>query len=642
MDTKADDNEKSFPEAGTLLRELADLRHALDESTIVAVTDQKGIITYVNERFCRVSQYSREELIGNTHQKINSGHHPGEFFREMWRTIANGKTWRGEIRNRAKDGSFYWVDTTIVPFLNESGKPYQYIAIRHDITSRREAEERNRQQATLLERTRDAIIVCDLDFRVIYWNRGAENTYGKTAEEILGKHIREVILGGDTRVFEDISNALAAKGDWQKEMINTGGGGRPITVISRWTLVRSDGGKPDYYLILNSDVTELKQTEEHLLRAQRLESIGTLAGGMAHDLNNILSPILMAAEMLKTDEDVRGKGEPWLSIIEENTRRGADLIRQVLTFARGVKGDRISVQLKHLVKELVKVLKETFPKQIEISYNIETGLPTVSADPTQIHQVLMNLAVNARDAMPAGGTMNFDVRRTKVDKDDPAVSFAAEPGEYVVAIVEDSGSGMEKEVVARIFDPFYTTKDTGKGTGLGLATALSIVRSHGGFIDVFSEPGKGSRFAVYIPAEGDGRDESRSEKGAHYPAGNGETILVVDDEEKILNVTSATLERFGYRVITARNGLAAVEAFSSDPDGIAAIVTDIAMPQMNGELAIRKFREIDPRVKIIAASGLASELDLEGPPVAAFLPKPFSAEVLLSTLAEVLSGTGTV
>jgi two-component system cell cycle sensor histidine kinase/response regulator CckA len=251
----------------------------------------------------------------------------------------------------------------------------------------------------------------------------------------------------------------------------------------------------------------------------------------------------------------------------------------------------------------------------------------------------MNLAVNARDAMPGGGTLSFDVRRITVDDSFPHFNIDASPGRYIVVSIEDTGFGMEKDTVDRIFDPFFTTKATGQGTGLGLSTSISIVRSHGGFINVYSEPGRGSRFSVYVPAEEGGIEEGDGDVATDYPKGIGEQILVVDDEEKILSVTRATLEKFGYRVLTARNGSEAVETFTEYKGRIDAVLTDMAMPLMDGETAIREIRRIDPSAKIIAASGLASDFasDPGSPGVEAFLSKPFTAEVLLKTIAEVLA-----
>lgn len=622
------------------LKELSDIKHALDEAAIVAITDQTGKITYVNDKFCEISKYSREELLGQDHRIINSSYHPKEFIRNIWTTIASGKVWRGELRNRAKDGSIYWVDTTIVPFLNDQGKPYQYVAIRSDITERKFAEERIRQQASLLDKAQDAILVCDLNFKILYWNKGAERIYGWRAEEVLGREVCDVLCGGDRAELSKAREVLSRSDEWSADARHVSRVGKPLVAESRWTLVRNEQEQPDYYLILNTDITEQKRTEEQLLRAQRMESIGTLAGGIAHDLNNILSPILMAVDMLQMNA-TDAESERWLEMARENAERGAAMVSQVLTFARGVEGERVSVQVKHIIKDLIKVLSETFPKLISVKHEIEPELFLVSADPTQIHQVLMNLSINARDAMPAGGVLTVTAQNIAFDENYARMNIDAKPGKYILISVKDTGSGMPPEVKERIFDPFFTTKEVGKGTGLGLSTALTIVKSHGGFINVYSEPGRGTQFTIYLPAIEADQSAKEDKKGAAYPKGNGELVLVVDDEQNILQITSATLRKFGYQTLTAADGTEALALYAQRGAEIRLVITDMAMPFMDGAATIRALRKLNPTLPVIAASGLTTSeqtAEISNQNVNAFLQKPYTAEKLLTTVAAVLSG----
>ena len=622
-----------------LLKELTDLEHALDESAIVATTDQSGRITYVNDKFCEISKYSREELIGEDHRIINSGYHPKEFIRSIWTTIANGKAWHGELRNRAKDGAIYWVDTTIVPFVDDSGKPFQYTAIRYEITERKLGEERIRQQAELLNKTQDAIIVCELNFRIIYWNKGAEKMYGWGLQEVLGRDISEIIYPDGRAGLYRINSEFEATGEWGGEVKRLSKDGGEIMVKSRWTLVGGEHGQPDYILIINTDVTEQKRSQEHLLRAQRMESIGTLAGGIAHDLNNILSPILMSVEMLQLNEH-DNETMRWLSVIKENAERGADLVKQVLGFARGMQGERIRVQIKHIIKDLVGVFKETLPKAISLRHEIETGLWTIAADPTQIHQILMNLCINARDAMPSGGVLALTAKNIWLDENYARMNVEAQPGNYLLLVVSDTGIGMTRDVQQRIFDPFFTTKEIGKGTGLGLSTALTIAKSHGGFINVYSEPGKGSKFSIYLPvAEADSSPEIESQV-PFLPRGNGEVILVVDDEENIREITQATLEKFGYQVLTATEGTDGLAIYAQRDCDISVVLTDIAMPYMDGVAMIRALQKLNPQVKTIAMSGLMNPehtAELGDLQVKSVLSKPFTAEGLLVAVRDMVA-----
>lgn len=622
-----------------LLRELTDLKHALDESAIVATTDQRGRITYVNDKFCEISKYSREELIGQDHRIINSGYHPKEFIRKIWTTIANGMVWHGELRNRAKDGSIYWVDTTIVPFVDDNRRPFQYTSIRYEITERKLGEERIRQQAELLNKTQDAVIVCDLNFRIIYWNRGAEIMYGWSVGEVLGRDISDIIYPDGQVELNRINSEFEVAGEWTGEVKRVGKDDREIMVKSRWTLVQGEHGQPDYILIINTDVTEQKRIQDHLLRSQRMESIGTLAGGIAHDLNNILSPILMSVEMLQLNEH-DAETMRWLGVIKENSERGADLVKQVLGFARGMQGERVRIQIKHTVKDLVGVLKETLPKTISLRHEIETSLWAIIADPTQIHQILMNLCINARDAMPSGGILTLTAKNIWLDEHYARVNVEAQPGSYLVVVVSDTGIGMTREVQQRIFDPFFTTKEAGKGTGLGLSTALSIVKSHGGFINVYSEPGKGSKFSIYLPvAEGDSLSEIESQK-TFLPRGSGEVVLVVDDEENIREITQATLEKFGYQVLTAADGTAGLAIYAQRAGDISVILTDIAMPGMDGIAMVRALQTLNPEVKTIAMSGLINHehsAELRDLQVTSVLSKPFTAEDLLVAVKDIVS-----
>lgn len=620
------------------LKDLADIKFALDESAIVAITDQRGIINFVNQKFCEISKFSEAELLGQDHRIINSAYHPKEFIRNLWTTIASGRVWRGEIKNRAKDGSYYWVDTTIVPFLNPEGKPYQYVAIRYDITERKSAEERIHQQAALLDQAQDAILVRDLDHNIEFWNKGAERIYGWSSEEVVGKDVKDVLFT-DQSALDTAKQEVLSHGEWRGDLRQRRRNGEEVIVESRWTLVLDEDGQPKSVLVINTDITEKKRMEAQFLRAQRMESIGTLAGGIAHDLNNVLSPILMAIEMLQLkvkDES----GLQLLEILRSNAERGGAMIRQVLSFARGVEGERVSLQPKHLVKEIVKIMQETLPKSIEIHYQIPDNLWVISADATQVHQVLMNLCVNARDSMPNGGVITIKAENVFVDENYARMHLEAKPGQFVVLSVVDTGTGMPPDVLSRIFEPFFTTKEMTKGTGLGLSTALTIVKSHGGFVNVYSEPGKGSHFAIYFPSQEIEEQRILGAGKSDLPVGNGELILVIDDEEAIRQITASTLETFGYKVLTAADGTEAIPIYAQRRDEIALVLTDMLMPFMDGPATIRALQKMNPAVRIIAASGLSAahkqgESGLEG--VKMFLNKPYTAERLLKAIAEVLN-----
>jgi two-component system cell cycle sensor histidine kinase/response regulator CckA len=512
-------------------------------------------------------------------------------------------------------------------------------SLQAEIAERKTREKKISEQAALLAHARDAIVVRGLDDRVIYWNRSAERIYGWPAAEAVGRNIVEMCYGDERSQFEKAKEGLYEKGEWSGELRHRTKDGRERIVDSSWTLVRDEDGHPQSIFVINTDITEKKKLEAQYLHAQRLESIGTLASGIAHDLNNVLSPILMAIQLLQirfTDED----SQRLLSVLQENTERGAEMVKQVLSFARGAQGERIALQLKHLIREMVKTLKSTFPKSIEIKATLAEDLRPVSGDATQLHQVLMNLCVNARDAMPYGGKLTIEAEDIYIDETYASMNIEAKPGSYVLITVSDTGVGIPAEIIDKIFDPFFTTKETGKGTGLGLSTVIGIVKNHSGFVNVYSEVGKGTRFKVYLPVADIGHLRQAEESRNEVPCGHGELILVVDDELAIREIARQTLENHGYSVLTADDGAEAVALYAQHKDEIKAVLTDTMMPYMDGPATVRALSKLNPQVRVIATSGLDANgilVESTGAGVRAFLSKPYTAEKLLLTLADVLS-----
>jgi PAS domain S-box-containing protein len=507
----------------------------------------------------------------------------------------------------------------------------------------RKAQQEIARQAALLDKATDAIVIRDLANRVIFWNSGAERVYGWKAGEAIGRTVSE-FLYSDLFGFLPAMQAVLQKGEWVGELQKKTRTGQLVTMDCRWTLVRNEQQEPDSVLCIETDVTERKKLESNLLRAQRMESIGTLAGGIAHDLNNVLAPILMSVALLKT-KITDADSERLLHTLQKSAQRGADLVRQVLSFARGVEGQRIEIDPAQLLCEIRSVVRETFPKSIIFELAAKKNRCSVMGDPTQLHQVFLNLCVNARDAMPNGGTLTIKLENVGLDESFATMNADAKPGAYVAVQVEDTGSGIPPEIRDRIFEPFFTTKAVGKGTGLGLSTTLAIVKSHGGFINVSSEVGKGTNFMVYLPANTPrAATDQVTVEPSRSPRGNGELIMVVDDEESIRQVARQILERFGYRVLLACQGEEAVALYVRRQEEIAVVLTDMAMPVMDGPALIIALKSLNPQVRIIGSSGHTSPggmANLAGVGVAHFVPKPYPAELLLKTVHGALNATTT-
>ncbi|HEY9819778.1 MAG TPA: response regulator [Candidatus Sericytochromatia bacterium] len=614
----------------------------LVEANIIGIilADLDGNITEANDAFLEMVGYGREELRSGRLRWDEIT--PTEYRHLDERAIAEftrcGVCTPFEKEFIRKDGSR--VLTMVGGALVEQSQQNTLCFVL-DISDRKIAEQKIREQAALLDITTDAIFVRDLDNKIRYWNKGAENLYGWQAQEAIGKKANNLLYRWET--IDQLQNShktLTDCGSWQGELHQVTKQGKDIIVSSRWTLMRDEEGQPKSILTVNTDITEKKQLEAQFLRTQRMDSLGTLASGIAHDLNNALTPIMMTAQLLECklqDE----QSQEWLSILETNVKRSADLVKQVLLFSRGVEGKRTTLWVGRLISEIAQIAKQTFSRAIEIRTDIpKENLWTISGDSTQLHQILMNLCVNARDAMPEGGILEISAKNLWIDEHYVRMNIDAKVGSYVLITVSDTGIGIPKEIVDRIFEPFFTTKEVGKGTGLGLSTVIGIIKSHGGFVEVASEVGQGTQFKVYLPVTQLGETAAPAEARHELATGHGELILVVDDEDSIRQITKSSLEKSGYKVLIASDGIEAIVLYTQHKKEISVVLIDMMMPSMDGPNTIRVLQKINPQVKIIGVSGLVSNdkmIELLGNSVKTFLPKPYTSSELLKHLQVVLN-----
>lgn len=546
------------------------------------------------------------------------------------------------VRCRTAQGSYRALSWSIRP-MREEGLLYCVV---RDETERsraehllRESEERFRELAETID---DVFWTWDARAdAILYVSPSYETVFGQSREELYDSP-RAFHRLVDPEDLPRLREAIARD---------------PYTVTIEYRIVRPDGDRrwldvrtfpirdADGEIVrtvgIGRDVTRLKNAEQALLRTQRIESIGTVAGGVAHDLNNVLTPIVMAAGILASS--VRGRDEiELLDTITSSAERGAAMVRQVLAFARGVEGRRTPLRVEQVVADIAKLVRDTFDRRIALELDVEDGLWPVTGDQTQLHQVLLNLAVNARDAMAGGGRLGLSARNVTLDAMGVGMPPDAREGPYVMLVVSDTGTGIPAALRDRVFDPFFTTKPQGQGTGLGLSTVQTLVRSHGGFITLYSEVLRGTTFTVYLPAQNKPKPDLKGSALAGVPRGSNQLILVVDDEAPVRRITKATLEAFGYRVVVAEHGGEAVERVTERPDAFDAVITDMMMPVLDGYGTIQALRELRPSLPIIAASGLATQTMMDRVAQAGvlhFLPKPYTPHTLLHTLSVVLEAS---
>jgi PAS domain S-box-containing protein len=515
-----------------------------------------------------------------------------------------------------------------------------YTVILRDVTIAVRHRQQIEEQSQMLAQVSDAVIVVDPFGIITHWNPGAQNLFEWTAEEAMGRDECDLLLKGDAQTLSQIKYEANNRGRWAGELTMTTRSGASVIIEHRRTILKNDSGEFKGYLCIDIDITFRKKQDRLSLRSQRLESIGTLAGGIAHDLNNVLTPILMGAKLLASDRAPANR-QGLLDTMVASSHRGAALIQQLLAFAGGIQGERHQVSVIQLINEICGLLEHTFPKSIRIEQRIDRNSPHVLGDATELSQILMNLCINARDAMSQGGVLVIEAEPIRFAQNVTLPHPDAHEGMYLVLKVSDTGCGMTSEVLDRVFDPFFTTKEFGKGTGLGLATVQGIVKSHGGFILVYSEPNCGSTFSIYLPAATSIEPSEHLSSGSQtHEQGSGYTILVVDDETTIIQMTTAVLVGCGYQVIPAKGGEAALETFRNRRDVISAVLLDMMMPGIDGLQTLEKLREIDPKVRVIACSGLGTA-QRENQAINAgakyFLPKPYSDDQLLTTLTKLLN-----
>lgn len=640
-----DQSYQNWKEAERALRESEWLYQSTFEEAPVGFChmDLNGRYLKVNRRFCEILGYSREELLEMDFRAIT---HPEDLAKDE-QAVQSGlagaiSRYQGEKRYIRKDGRAIWCSRTAAAHFGRDGELKHCLVAIDDVTEQKRAEEQIAAQANLLNLARDAIYVLGIEGTITFWNQGAERIYGLNAANAVGRNIAD-LFGDDAPTATARLASLQSKGEWHADITRRTRDGREVIVNSRWTSIRDPNGEPKSSFVIETDMTDQKRLEQEFYRAQRMEGIGMLASGIAHDLNNILTPIMMSVQLLRLGLSPEDQEES-LKTMQQCAERGAEIVKQVLTFGRGVKGEKALVQPSHLVKEMVKIARETFPRNIRIESRIAPDLRCLMGDATQLHQVLMNLVVNARDAMSGGGMLKLEAENIQIDAQFAAMVPEATVGDCVRFRVTDSGMGIPPENLNKLFLPFFSTKGPGKGTGLGLSTVLGIVKNHGGFMRVHSRVGFGSTFEAYVPACAESVAASLAPENLEIPKGGGQRILVVEDEASVREVMRKTLENGGYQVTTASDGIDGFATFVKDEQGFSLVLTDIMMPILDGLAFARAIRKVSSHARIIATSGLADDEEFAGKcselremGVTTILAKPYSAEFLLREVSRALA-----
>jgi PAS domain S-box-containing protein len=609
----------------------------------IDLVDHHGKFLEVNNTLANFLGYSQEEFRDLTildvthHEDLNRS---GEMHKALVRGDTDG--YRLEKRYLRKNGTVVWSDTSVSAIKDRDGKYRATIGVIVDITQRRKSEEVRLRLATAVEQADEAIVMTDADGTILYVNPAFERTTGYSRDLVLGNNPRILKSGEhDDKFYKRMWETITSGRVWSGRLINRKKDGTLFEEEATISPIRDGLGRILNYVAVKRDVSNEIALRAQLLQAQKMEAIGTLAGGVAHDFNNLLQVTLGYSELLLQEKKEDDPEYDDLLRIFQASKNGAKLVQQLLTFSRKAESKPIPLDLNRRIVQVEKLLNRIIPKMIGIEMNLSYDLMEISADPTQMEQILMNLAINASDAMRDGGKLTIGTKNVTLDEEDCRIHVACSPGQYVLLTVSDTGHGIEKKNIERIFEPFFTTKELGRGTGLGLATVYGIVRQHDGCIVCDSEVGRGTIFKVYLPAMGASAEED-VEDSEIMPTFGTETLLLVDDEEFVREVGARILNRGGYQVLTAGNGKEALDVTRENKDQISLVVLDLIMPQMGGKACLRELLKIDPKLKVLVASGLSDAASVQesiSSGAKGFIRKPFQYRELLRQVRKVLDET---
>jgi PAS domain S-box-containing protein len=617
------------------------LMQALEQvSVMVVLVDTHAHIQYVNPKFCEVTGFSRAEALGMTATDL--GAPPAEEAAQMWANLREGKQWRGEMLKRRKDGTTYWESATISAIRAPDGRVVQHVKVAEDVTARRAAlqalQASEQKYRMLMEAAGDAIFLADAETgHIIEVNSKAEKLMDRPASDLVGRHQRELHPPTEVERYEGIfrEHATHRLSMMTDVTVQRPDGSRvPVEITAA---VVEMGGRRIVYGIFH-DLTDRVRLEQRLRQAEKMQAIGQLAGGIAHDFNNRLVAILGFAELLARQLP-EGSLRKYAERIVRNSRRAATLTGQLLAFARKANYQAVPVDLHAAIREVVIFLTHSVDKRISVRMHLDAARPCALGDPTQLENALLNLALNARDAMPGGGTLTLRTANVKlVQEQCDRLDLLPAPGGFVSVSVSDTGTGMDEQVRAHLFEPFFTTKRMGEGTGMGLAAVYGTVRSHRGAIEVDTRVGRGTTFTIYLPVEE--AEPARPPAESLPPRPRDARVLVVDDEADVRELVRDMLETLGYQVVTCRDGLDAVAVYEREWATIDLVVLDMVMPRLGGRATLARLRAINAEVRAIVATGVgldgeAAEVMREG--AVGFVQKPFALRELAAKVGAALA-----